>query len=167
VLQPPSLTFGSPSSYEPQPVVVQKAPLSETTALALSLGGTAASWTLMVMGGAGGNEGTAVLGFLGTFLAPSMGHWYRGTVATRGMAFRALGLISLTYGFLRAIKGEGETDTVMLLAYGGLALYAGGTIDDIVSAPIRVRQHNRRLQQLQLAPMPAPGGIGLALGGRF
>jgi hypothetical protein len=50
---------------------------------------------------------------------------------------------------------------------GGLVLYAAGTIDDIVTAPLRVRQHNRRLQQVQLAPMVAPGAAGVVLGGRF
>jgi hypothetical protein len=118
-----------------------------------------------------GSGDVALLGLLGTFLAPSTGHWYRGAVVTRGMGFRALGVVAFVYGVLLPILSECEEscrpDRERLFFMGSLVLYAGGTIDDIISAPLRVRRHNQRLQQVQLAPMPTPGGMGVSLGGRF
>jgi hypothetical protein len=166
VLQPAPLSYGSPSSHEPRPVVATGRQLSEGTALALSLGGTTVAWALMVSAAKDDSEGLAKVALLASFLAPSAGHWYRGALLTRGMGVRALGVASFALG-LAGIDCEGDCDAVEAFLYGGLALYAIGTIDDVVTAPLRVRQHNQRLQQLQLAPMVAPGAMGLALGGRF
>jgi hypothetical protein len=170
---PAPSTFGPPSQGRvepprpeaPDPEAGQ--PLSEATALGLSAAGTVLSWALFV-GGAGGESGTLLaLGALGTFLGPNMGHWYRGAVVTRGTGLRAVAVLAASYGFVRSAFCEDscrERDKYIFL--GGLLLYVGATIDDIVMAPLRVREHNRELQ-LGLAPMVTPHGAGLAIGGRF
>lgn len=162
------MLLGPPSEQVPRPpVIVEETPRSENLALGLSLGGTAVSWALLVAG-AQSSEELGAVGLLGTFLAPSIGHWYRGAVLTRGMGVRAVGVVAFGYGFVKAIGCEGcDGDSLTLLLLGGLAAYIGGTIDDIVTAPLRVRQHNQRLQQVQLVPMVAPHTAGVALGGRF
>lgn len=170
---PPPSTFGPPSQgqvaqprpEEPDPDAEQ--PLSEATALGLSAAGTIVSWALFV-GGAGGESGTLLaLGALGTFLGPNMGHWYRGAVVTRGTGLRVVGMLAASYGFMRVVSCEDschERDGYIFL--GGLLLYVGATIDDIVMAPRRVREHNRE-RRLGLAPMVTSHGAGLAIGGRF
>ena len=165
-MPPATLSFGSPAVQEPRPAPVEGKSLSETAALTLSLGGTAVSWALLVSG-VRNSEDLGAVGLIGTFLAPSIGHWYRGAWVTRGMGVRAVGVLTFAYGVLKAVQCGSCDETTELLVWGGLALYVGGTIDDIVTAPLRVRQHNRRLQQIQLAPMVSPRTAGLALGGRF
>jgi hypothetical protein len=172
---PPPATFGPPSQYEapppapprPQPALGDQ--LSESTAVSLSLGGTLVSYLVVVGGAASGSGELATVGVLGTLLAPSFGHWYRGAPFTRGMGLRALGAVGLFVGFVRAIgcedsdcSGSGE-----YLAIGGAVLYLGGTLDDIVTSSTEVRKHNRRAEALGLAPIVTKHGAGLALGGRF
>jgi hypothetical protein len=161
------------------------APLSEGTALALSLGGTVVSWGLL---GAAhyvydkNGQATAMMGLVGGFgivAAPSAGHWYAGTRGTRGLAVRLAGVATLLAG---AVYKETECP---LFSFGhddgppcipqrgsnvllvGLGLVLAGTIDDIVTAPSRVRRHNERLSNLAIAPMLTGSSAGLALGGRF
>ncbi len=50
---------------------------------------------------------------------------------------------------------------------GSALLYIGGSLDDIVRAPLEVRKHNRRIELLGLAPMVTNQSAGLALSGRF
>lgn len=164
-IRPAPIFLGPPSEQEAE--TVEGTPRSEAVALGLSLGGTAMSWLLMVAGARSDGDLSAA-GLLGSFLAPSFGHWYRGAVLTRGMGVRALGMVASAVGILNVVRCEGcDRNTTLLLLYGGLALYVGGTIDDIVMAPLRVRWDNRRLRPVQLAPMVAPHTAGLSLGGRF
>jgi hypothetical protein len=54
------------------------------------------------------------------------------------------------------------------LVIGGLVLVAAGTIDDIITAPLRVRRQNRaRGWDVGLAPVVTQHSAGFALGGRF
>jgi hypothetical protein len=61
----------------------------------------------------------------------------------------------------------GDRDLGPALFFGGLALYAAGTLDDILSAPGKARRRNQRIHGLALAPLATPRGGGLALAGAF
>ena len=52
--------------------------------------------------------------------------------------------------------------TVLILA--GIAMFAGGTIDDIVTAPGRARRHN---ESLRVQPIVRADGGGVAIAGTF
>jgi hypothetical protein len=171
-----SSAIAQPSMSPPQPAVpapqLVDPPLSEQFALGLSLGLTAGSWALVV-----GSVYATVpeappaslfgLGLLGTYLAPSTGHWYAGSFLTRGLVIRSVGAVAAFSGFVKAISCETcDENNVLLLFWGGLALYAVGTIDDIVTAPGRVRRKNRALGYT-IAPVVTPSSTGVMLGGRF
>jgi hypothetical protein len=170
----PPASFGPPSQLEP-PGAAQPEPrpapgrrLSESTALSLSLGGTALSWATWYLGAKVDDEAIGVLGFLGTLFAPNLGHWYRGAIVTRGTGLRMAGAALTVYGFFRMLDCSGGcSDAAGYLFYGGLVLYAVATIDDIITAPLRVRKHNRKLDGVVLTPMVTSHSAGLALGGRF
>jgi hypothetical protein len=172
---PSSATFGPPSQYEapppapPQPQPALGGQLSESTAVSLSLGGTLVSYLVIVGGAASGSGEVAVAGVLGTLLAPSFGHWYRGAALTRGLGLRALGGVGLFLGVVSALGCEdGDcSSSGEYLAIGGAVLYLGGTLDDIVTASTEVRKHNQRAEVLGLAPIVTKHAAGLALGGRF
>src|SRR5262245_14235776 len=89
-----ALAGGAPLATAPPPPARAGAPLSEGVALSLSLGGTLASWGLLIgavylddrapsaarLGGA--------IGAVGVVIAPSVGHGYAGKLFTRGMKLR-------------------------------------------------------------------------------
>src|SRR5262247_2402351 len=75
----PGMTGPAPAAPEPLPVVTSSQ-RSPETALVLSLGGTIVSWGLWIGSSRlTSDEGTQALlstaGGLGTFFAPSLGHW--------------------------------------------------------------------------------------------
>ncbi len=185
------LMVGLASSAHAQPGMTPTAPvtapvsteprLSESTALGASLGGTLGSWAMVVaaaaMSGAeGSSDGSDLLGSIGgigTFLAPSFGHWYAGSFFTRGMGLRAVGMGGAFLGFVAALGcgfggscDDGDETVVWALLIGGAGLYVGGTVDDIVQAPRRARRVNA---SRGYALMPRVGGdsVGLTLGGTF
>jgi hypothetical protein len=163
--------------------------LSETTALELSLGGTVASYGAIGLAiatapnTATGYLGTA--GIIGAFVAPTFGHWYGGAIVTRGLGLRAGGVLVFLIGALAdsegcsLVYGDPESEpadcgdnfrtkkgTAMMFA--GMAMFVGGTVDDIVTAPGRVHRHNERLRaQLSLVPIAHRDFGGLALTGTF
>lgn len=169
VLAPPS--FGSPSQQDPwasQRPSESGRRLSEHLALGLSLGITLASWGAIIADNAT-NEvsgSLSTLGGLGAALGPSVGHWYRGAFLTRGMIGRALGVATLVFVMNFDCDG-GSCDTATNIFLGGAALFVLGSADDIITAPLRVRAHNQRLQDVTLTPMVTPHAAGLALGARF
>lgn len=156
---------------------------SESVALALSLGGTIGSYALMYFAAdAAANEdgdkyealGTA--GALGAVFAPSFGHWYAGKFGTRGLALRGaalgVGLTAMVWAFsecpLFASEDEcHDSGGPAILAVGALGLWIGGTIDDIATAPGRVRAHNRRVSGLAIVPVVKSDGGSVALTGQF
>ena len=95
---------------------------SETIALALSLGGTLASYGLFwyaienedVADDDESYQAIAMTASLGTFFAPSFGHWYTGKFATRGLGLRAAGagtaLIAMTWAFSECPLFGGECE---------------------------------------------------------
>lgn len=118
------------------------------------------------------------IGVLGTFFAPTFGHWYAGTWVTRGMGIRALSLGAAYLGLVMMLEcgiGEyndcgsnGDTGGVLggLLLLGGGAGWIYGTVDDIIQAPARVRRLNAKAG-IAIVPTTVPHGGGLALVGRF
>jgi len=175
---PSPATFGPPSQYEPprpvrrQPEPPSRPPLNEGVAVAYSLGGTLASWGLIAAGAASESGGLAAVGAIGSLLAPSFGHWYRGQALTRGLGLRALGGTSTVVGVMAALACiESDcSDTWALLFYGGVLVYVAGTIDDIVTAPLEVRKHNRRNQRVEVlgfAPVVTDRAAAVGLTGRF
>lgn len=155
----------------PAPPAQPQGEVSEGAALALSLGGTAAAWTLLLT--ASGNHGSGdlvLLGLAGVMVAPSFGHWYAHSFATRGLGLRLAGLGSFTVALALAVQCEDECNNgtaiqgAVLLSLG---LLIAGTIDDIVTAPGEARRYNQRFQNVSLVPMVRRDTGGLMLTGRF
>lgn len=154
-------------------------PMSERLAFSLSLGGTLASWAVFSNADRIADheirEAVAAASALGAMLAPSAGHWYAGKLVTRGMGLRAAGVLAAVVGFTGTFRDcepfvSGQTcDTrpalTLMIIGGGLVLI--GTIDDIVTAPLRVRRQNRERAGVAIAPIVTRDTAGLALGGRF
>jgi hypothetical protein len=182
--------FAQPGMTEPAPAPAPMPPpaptggeLSESAALGLSIGGTVGSWALLI--GAAhyskDGEGAGVLGTfgaIGVMVGPSFGHWYAGKYVTRGLGLRALGIATVVAGamfvvsqcplFAESENGDGCDDTGgAMIALVGAGLFVAGTIDDIATAPGRVRKHNARLSGLAVAPVLTQHSAGFALGGRF
>lgn len=149
----------------------------EDTALALSLGGTVASWSLLL----GSNRlshgrdeiqvASVAVGALGALVAPSFGHWYAGGGLTRGFKTRlvsTLALIGATALAVGCIGDEGQGDGcheggMLVLGAAGAIGFAVGTIDDIATAPARARARN----EWMLVPALRPTGGTVSLTGRF
>jgi len=149
----------------PQPTEGRR--LNEGSALLLSLGGTISSWVLF--GASLSDESPLVwLGLGSLIVGPNFGHWYQGTVVTRGTGLRIVGLVSTFYGFVNLAFCEFDcNDSGELFFYGGALLYLGATIDDIVDAPRRARKHNQSLEVVGITPMVTERSTGFALSGRF
>jgi hypothetical protein len=152
-------------------------PKDPTTALELSLGGTAASGALLAIG-IEANSGPMIAGgLLSSLVTPSLGEWYAGKPVTLGMGIRGASAIVLLAGLSESLKCLDETDCTNdnkaagELLIGGLIGYAGGTIYDIATAPSAARDFNRE-HQIHLAPtyMRSPSGnatMGVGIGGTF
>lgn len=121
---------------------------SEHTALALSLGGTAASIAVTAVGFSTDNHALGVVGLGSTLLTPSLGEWYAGKPLTIGMGIRA----ASTVAFLAGVAGtctdvpcENHFDSAAsYLMVGGLAGMAGGALYDIVTAKAAAREYNAK-----------------------
>jgi hypothetical protein len=166
-----------PSSLPPPPTPQHGEELSESTAVWLSLGGAAASWTLVAVAwemaqrdsSNAGRIGT--IGVLGTLFAPSAGHWYARSFLTRGLGLRVAGVTATFLGLAMVSQCDDEcsdlAEVAGVLAVGGAGLYIGGTIDDIAAAPGKVLRYNQRFQSLAVAPMIRGDSSGLMIVGRF
>jgi hypothetical protein len=174
---PPGLT---PPTVElspaPAPTAERKDP---STAVLLSLGITAASYVALIA--SDGNEKLALVGFVGTYLGPSTGQWYAGQVGGLGLGLRAVGVLSMVYGFSEVLNSEcdyeyddcsdsdGDAGGVLMLA--GAGLWVGSSIYDIVLAKRAVDSWNVR-HNVTLSPTFATDASGnrspgLAFTGRF
>jgi len=163
------MTTPAPAPAQPQGELV-----SERAALALSLGGTAASWSLLLAASHLSSEGHASgdlawLGFAGMVLAPSFGHWYAHSYATRGLGLRLAGLGSFTVALALSVRCEDGCNGTAIegAALVGLGLFIAGTIDDIVTAPGEAQRYNQRLQSVAIVPVIKRDAGGLMLTGRF
>jgi hypothetical protein len=141
--------------------------------VALSLAGMAVSAAVIYRGFDDHPTNTTLtaLGWTGMFVAPSLGQWYEGKLLSRGMAIRAVGSLATAIGmYYLAARGEtnsGINSEALPVIGAGLLLYTAGALDDLISAPLRVRKHNRRIEGLGLAPAVTDRSLGFALGGRF
>ena len=185
---PPAYTTPPPSPGRGQVLPPDR---SENTALWLSLGGTLASYGVWIGGVAistsSTNQGTsslfasaASIGAVGTLLAPSFGHWYGDKGFTRGFGLR-LGALAVGVTAIVVVLwscplsferdpvedpdcGKGETAGA-ILGIAALGMWVGGTVDDIVQAPRRVRRRNAA--RYAITPLVQSDRAGLALVGAF
>ncbi|HEY5920103.1 MAG TPA: hypothetical protein VIV11_00475 [Kofleriaceae bacterium] len=176
----------TPAAPPAPPIAAPQSPeLSESAALWLGIGGTAAAYGLFVGGLAWNNASdertdnrnarTMIgIGVAGTFIAPSVGHWYAGTLVTKDMLRRFVGAGGvLVGGITLAVCDHVESDCVIVkqLAWGaviaGAGLFVFGTLDDIARAPGRVRKANAQRGAVSLVPTLGAGRGGLAIVGTF
>lgn len=170
--------FEQPPPQQPAP---QQDQVDENVALGLSLGGTVASWALVLAassmdnGSGGSAQALGTAGALGTLFAPSFGHWYAHSYGTRGLALRGAGVGAAFIGALVAFSEcpifsgdqchESGIGPALLIA--GAGLYLGGTIDDIVTAPGTARRYNHRFENISIVPVLRRDSDGVAVMGRF
>jgi len=173
--------MAQPGVTEPQPLPQPMQPrmqvegdqLDEGTALGLSLGGTVASWAMLIVAGETDNSTMANVGAIGTMFAPSLGHWYAHHYFSRGLGLRIVGTGAAMVGLAMAIgdifddQSNHDDFTPGLLMLAGVGLYIGGTLDDIATAPRAVRDYNSRFENVQLVPVINQNGGGMSLVGRF
>lgn len=166
---------GEAAPAQPPP---RREPVSETAAMWISLGGTLGAWTTVVAGAvlAERNHTWAapllIVGMGGTLLAPSAGSWYAHAGPSRGLVLRAAGIGVEVVAGLEAARCEDECSDgggalIEGIAIAGLALYAAGTLDDILTAPREARRYNQRIQGVAVVPMLRRDGAGVALAARF
>jgi hypothetical protein len=139
-------------------------------ALLISMAGTLGTWSLLAFS-LGEESRMDWIAAAGAVLGPNAGHWYQGTIATRGTAARALGALGLMYGvhWLRDFSLDDDDSPLPPLASlaAGTALCLIGTLDDLVDAPLRAWRRNKRLDSLVLTPTINDRSAGFTLGGRF
>ncbi len=147
-------------------------PVSERTALWLSVGGTLGAYGVFAGAAALGPRfdvarGVAVLGGFAVVVAPSFGHWYAGRIGTRGLVVRIaavpVAMVTLLIAFAAGSTASREFHRNMLI--GGMSIAGGmwvaGTIDDLIQAPVAARQRNARIKLMQ--PYLAPTGAGVSI----
>jgi hypothetical protein len=161
--------------------------VSENTALALSIAGTAVPTAMMASGPLVNDHVGAGLflgGMTAALVAPSAGEFYTHHLLTWGMGIRAIGVATTIYG-IGVVGSEGLACGLVgasdchtgwhgeAIFYSGLAITAAGAAYDIVTAPRSARARNRERQaSLLLGPTPiattrGTTGLGFGFVGRF
>lgn len=140
---------------------------SERSALALSIGVTAASWGLVLTD----HPVPGVIGIMGAYFGPSVAQLYAADRPhARGFLLRTAGAMSVLGGAYAAMACDPDCARPWvadgLYVLGALAI-AAGTIDDIARQPALVRRHNRRIRELALAPLLTGDATGVAVSGSF
>jgi hypothetical protein len=159
--------------------------VSEDAALLVAIGATAASYGALGIASqlqdGGARNAMFAAGALGTLIAPSTGRWYARSRGLRGLGLRLAGAgtgalaVALLIGQCGIFADDDcEAGGAAVLGVTALALYVGGTIDDLVMARRDARRHNERLrrvgplERVVLVPMVRPGdSVGLAVAARF
>jgi hypothetical protein len=166
----------TPPTAPPESLPATGSYKNPNTALALSLGGTLATFALIGVGGASENGVMSSLGSVGLWIAPSFGHWYVGKGWTPGLKWRLAGAGAIAAGIMWvAVDCIGsscnDAHPGMFLAVGGGLSFVGGMVHDVATAPSAAREHNARLegrfQNVTVRPTFGSGRAGLALSGRF
>ncbi len=186
VLSTPALAQ-APGETAVQPLPSPTQPADEkspVTAVLLSTGVTTAG-LLARVGGSENHNGALVLAGVGAvFLGPSTGRWYAGSTGIGSLGLRALGGATALIGFagaLGAAECEGPCtnthgDAYAYMFFGGLGLFAGTTIYDVIMASRDASEWNssHRPQSryaLRLKPttisMAGHHAMGLSLAGHF
>ncbi len=145
-------------------------------AVGLSLGATTAGLILAAVSVRYHAPDVVTAAGLGVFvLGPSAGPLYGGKTLTVGLGLRVAG-VALTAASLPAVGRDLQSHdhatapsaTAEYVMLGiGLSAFVVGTISDLVEGPLAVSAHNRRIDELTLAPIVTRGGGGLALSGQF
>ena len=145
-----------------------------TVALVLSSAGTALPIAVLAVHEAlpqDLRDADAVVGAIGVFVGPSIGHWYAGEAFDLGLGLR-LGGVAVGYlGGAIATSGCSKppmNECGLAAVYpvlAGLAMIGARTVYDIATAPRAARRHNQRA--IGIAPTRAGSGYGLAVVGRF
>ncbi len=157
------------ATSEPSPVV----------AAALSLGGTAAAWSLTYWSFRQLDEGSSrafyLLGVSGVavVIGPALGHVYAGPggAAVPGLVLRSTGLGLYLGGLVTAVamsataQSKNETTAGFVIAKIGVGVLALGTIYDWFATPISAARQRR----LAVAPAPffTSSAAGLGFVGTF
>jgi hypothetical protein len=175
----PSVTPAAPAPLATVPAPAADAPreLSPGIALGLSLGVTAAGYAAAFAADEADSDALPWIAVTGIAFGPTAGHWYQGDVVTRGLGIRALGTAAFIGGlstvdwFCDHECDNGDDELGEVLMVGGLIAFAAGTVDDIVSAPLKAQRRNeenrRRSLQLTVAPRITSKDAGLVLAGSF
>ncbi len=147
---------------------------SASSALLLSLGGTAASAGLYLVGVQREDPKFLVVGGLSGVLAPSFGHWYAGSYLTPGLGMRLGGAALVGLGFSMSFSYPDEDHSTKAkvgeaIGIAGIGLVAGGVIYDIATAGRAAKRWNAK--HLQVAPSVVSSGtqttLGLGVSGAF
>jgi hypothetical protein len=119
----------------------------------------------------------SVPGVVGLFIGPSVGHWYAGSSNLGGIALRTAAFGIVVVG-LSEFYSDSVHDGVSAaelrrnyrrggaIMFGGLGLFAGSALYDIVTAGNAARRWNRE-HVLTVAPLVAPSSTGLVVTGHF
>lgn len=168
----PGAPAASPPMSMPAPPPPTAAPdddvRDEGTALALSIGGTVGSWTMLLAGAGLGSSPTVELAGISALITPGLGHWYADDPLNGWLALRVAALVPVLYA--ASSSCEDECSGMAGLGYLSLALYAIGTIGDIATSPAAARRHNeqrRALRHVVVAPMAARHVGGVVVGAQF
>jgi hypothetical protein len=167
----------APGEVAPLPEPAHVDAKDPNSAVLLSLGVTTAGIVTIAAAGKANSGPGMLLGLAGVYLGPSTGRWYAGQTGGGSLALRALGGVAMVYGLALVLSQEdcdyectsssGNTGAVLL--FGGLALWGGTTIYDIVMAKRDTDQWNAT--HLHLTPtvmsMAGHNGMGLSLATRF
>ncbi len=147
----------------------------QSTALALSIGGTLAGVGLFAFGYHSDRPELLAGGALTAIVAPSFGHFYAGEYVTPGGIVRlggaGLALTGLVIAMTHWSSPNGPPDYAGVLAVGGGILMASGAIADIAGTPRAVARYNRK-HAFSISPSVVssgggPSGFGLSIGGSF
>jgi hypothetical protein len=148
------------------------------TAMLISAGVPLLGVAVAIGGAANGSGSVALVGVGAMALGPSLGRWYAGSAGAGSLALRTASGFAVAYGFVLIVRaGDCEgicNDTHESLGtalfLGGLGVWAGTTIYDVVMAGREADEWNsRHAIRLQPATISMAGhqAVGLALGGRF
>jgi hypothetical protein len=168
--QPPSGTASSP------PLLARGEPISENTAIGLSLGGTVVALGVCFAAaeldaqGSRAARNVGVAGALGMLVAPSFGHWYARSYVSRGLAYRLVGALSIGMAYGVISGREGCEATCGLLAgaslVGGIGMALAGVVDDVGTAQEAAQRYNQR-STAAVVPMIRRDTGGVAIVARF
>ncbi|HEX4417571.1 MAG TPA: hypothetical protein VH165_06710 [Kofleriaceae bacterium] len=158
----------------PPPSATSEAAVDPSTASAISLAVTLASYVAII---AGHNNGAVIgVGALGTLIGPSTGRWYAHASGASGLAIRLAGVGATIGGVALAFHDcplFGDHCDASLegpaLVLAGVVAYVGGTIYDIVGASSDARDYNAHLNNVALVPVihSDQHSYGLAVAAQF
>jgi hypothetical protein len=149
-------------------------PKDRSTAFLLSLGGTAASLSLVLAGADNSNEWLLGAGLISSLFTPAAGRIYAGCLFTPGLGIRLVSAGLAVAAFKEALDDEGNrgnNERTRVLFFAGVIGYASGIVYDIATVGRAVDDYNQRLR-LHVTPTVIPTAssgpaVGLGIGGSF